>query len=123
MTAVTEYEQDLGIRPGTFCAYEVEVAGIVDLVDPSVREGAGVSDADLLAPWKELWLLHHQEPPGWPLQDRLLALDVAGLCVPSARDPRGVNLVLWRWNDVPRRHVTALDPSRDLPHDTSSWPS
>ena len=28
-TAVAEYEQDLGIRPGTLCAYEVRGSGVV----------------------------------------------------------------------------------------------
>ena len=32
-TAVAEYEQELGIRPGTLCAYDVEAEDIVDLTD------------------------------------------------------------------------------------------
>ena len=31
ITAISEYEQDLGIRPGTLCAYDVDVSGVVEI--------------------------------------------------------------------------------------------
>ena len=32
-TAIAEYEQDLGIRPGMLCAYDVTADQVVDLCD------------------------------------------------------------------------------------------
>ena len=121
MTAVAEYEQDLGIRPGTFCAYEVDVDGIVDLTDPTVREGLGTTPGDIACPWKEIALVRRQRPPTWELAARLIAAGCAGLRAPSVRQPGGVNLVLWRWNDDPARTVTVHDPQGDLPADQTSW--
>ena len=120
-TAVAEYEQDLGIRPGTLCAYEVEAERIVDLTDAATLRAAAIDPAVLACPWKRIALIERKRPPSWDLADHLLALDVAGVRVPSVR-ARGANLVLWRWNagpDSPR--VAALDPLGDLPLDQRSW--
>ena len=46
-TAVAEYEQDLGIRPGTLCAYEVTSERIADLGDIPTLEALGVDGAIL----------------------------------------------------------------------------
>ena len=123
-TAVAEYEQDLGIRPGTLCAYDVEAEPIVDLNDDGALRAAGVTEADLACSWKRIALIDKERPPTWDLARRLVAQGVAGVLVPSVRAGRSVNLVLWRWNDdgpgSPR--VTALDPLGDLPLDQSSWP-
>jgi RES domain-containing protein len=121
-TAVAEYEQELGIRPGTFCAYEVDIAGILDLCDDSVLALCRIDPAARVAPWKNLLLIERGRPAGWDIAVRLIAADVAGVLVPSARLAGGVNLVLWRWNDGPDRMVIPLDPQRDLPRDQSSWP-
>jgi RES domain-containing protein len=115
MTAVAEYEQDLGIRPGTFCAYEVEVAdGIVDLTDAAVRRNLGLDEADLFCPWKEIAFVRRVRPPTWDVAARLIGEGRAGAQVPSTRQPGGLNLVLWRWNDAPGRRVRVLDPQGDL---------
>jgi RES domain-containing protein len=121
LTAVAEYEQELGIRPATFCAYEVDVAGIVDLLDHRVREALGVTAEALLCPWQEIAFVRGERPPTWALAERLLAQGCAGARVPSAILPEGVNVVLWRWNDAPDRRVTAHDPLGDLPIDQSAW--
>ncbi len=121
-TAVAEYEQELGIRPGTFCAYDVDVAGILDLCDDHVLAVCGIDPAARVAPWKSLLLIERGRPPGWDIAVRLIAAGLAGVLVPSARLAGGVNLVLWRWNDSPDRTLIPLDPQRDLPRDQSSWP-
>jgi RES domain-containing protein len=121
-TAVAEYEQELGIRPGTFCAYDVDVAGVLDLCDDSVLAVCGIDPVVRLVPWKSVLLVEKGRPPGWDIAERLIAAGVAGILVPSARLPGGVNLVLWRWNDEADRTVIPLDPQRDLPRDQSSWP-
>jgi RES domain-containing protein len=122
-TAVAEYEQDLGIRPGTLCAYEVDVAGVVDLVDVAVCRKLAVTAADLRCPWKQITFVDKERPPSWDIARRLLGLGAAGVRVPSVQPIGGANLVLWRWNDAPERKVEALDPMRDLPKDQSSWPA
>ena len=49
-TALPQYEQNLGIRPGTLCAYDVEADGIADLTDPDTLRAIGVEPADLECP-------------------------------------------------------------------------
>lgn len=119
-TAVAEYEQDIGIRPGTFCAYDVRVDGVLDLTTPEVLTALDIDLADRYAPWKSILLVKHETPPGWRIADRLTAQGPNGAIVPSVRPTGGRNLVLWRWNDHPSRVVTALDPQTDLPRDASS---
>lgn len=122
-TAVAEYEQDLGIRPGTLCAYEVQAEQIVDLTDPATLRTAGIEPADLAGPWKQIALVEKRRPPTWDLADRLIADGIVGVRVPSVR-ARGANVVLWRWNAGPgSAQVGALDPLGDLPLDQSSWPT
>jgi RES domain-containing protein len=120
-TAVAEYEQELGIRPGTLCAYAVDVAGVVDLCDPEVRALAAVVDEDLRCPWKQIALVDRKRPPNWDIARRLHGDGATGARVPSVQAVGGVNLVLWRWNDVASGRVEALDPLHDLPRDQLSW--
>lgn len=67
VTAIAEYEQDLGIRPGTLCAYQVDLDGIVDLTDADARAAVGVEPSDLIAPWKTIALIDGKRPPTWTL--------------------------------------------------------
>lgn len=120
LTAIAEYEQELGIRPGTFCAYDLDVASIVDLMEDRIRERLRVTLDDLLAPWQEIALAQGRQPPTWALAERLLVDGCAGVRVPSAMLPGGINIVLWRWNDAPGRRVVAHDPLGDPPVDQSS---
>jgi RES domain-containing protein len=117
-TAIAEYEQELGIRPGTLCAYEVKTHGIADLTKPTVLKALGAKALDLTGPWKQIALVEHRRPPSWALAERLLAEGARGLRVPSAQ-ARGVNLVLWRWDD---KVCQVLDPLEDLPKNQRSWP-
>jgi RES domain-containing protein len=121
LVAVAEYEQELGLRPGTFCAYEVDVSGAVDLVDDRVRAVMPVTLEELLCPWQEIAFVRRQKPPTWAVVERLQAAGCSGARVPSAVAPTAVNLVLWRWNDAPDRRVVAHDPRGDLPVDQSAW--
>jgi RES domain-containing protein len=123
-TAVAEYEQELGIRPGTLCAYDVEGGGVVDLTDDTgTLDTIGVEASDRFCPWKQIALVEKRRPPTWDLADRLIAEGVAGVRVPSTRT-RGLNLVLWHWNaGAASPRVIARDPLGDLPRDQSSWPA
>jgi RES domain-containing protein len=120
LTAVADYEQELGIRPGTFCAYDVNVSGVVDLVDEGVRATMSIALDDLLGPWQEIAFVRGEQPPTWHLAQRLRTEGCAGARVPSVVLPDAANLVLWRWNDVPDRQVVAHDPLGDLPVDQSA---
>ena len=121
ITAISEYEQELGIRPGTLCAYDVDVKEIVDLTDSLVQTVCSVTPAILACSWKEIWLVQKQRPPTWDLAARLTAVNCAGVRVPSMRHFSGINIVLWKWNDHPDRCIAALDPRSDLPSNQSSW--
>jgi RES domain-containing protein len=120
-TAFTEYQQDLLVRPGTFCAYQLDVAGVIDLCNPATQEAIRIDEQLLLSPWKEILLVQKRQPPTWDLVVQLLKLGVTGVRVPSAQKQGGVNLVLWRWNDDPSRRVRVLDPKRELPSNQDSW--
>lgn len=121
ITAISEYEQELGIRPGTLCAYDADVKGVVDLIDPQVQAICSVNAAVLACAWKEIWLVQKQRPPTWELAERLITEDCVGVRVPSVRHKGGVNIVLWFWNDCSDRHISVLDPRTDLPINQSSW--
>ena len=120
-TAVAEYEQDLGIRPGTLCAYQVSVGPVVDLCDEAILSSVGLTSDDLRCAWKKIAFIDKATPPGWVLAQRLVDTGIAGVRVPSVQARNGVNLVLWRWNDAPQRDVRALDPLGDLPKNQASW--
>lgn len=107
-TAFAEYQQEMGVRPGTFVAYELVGARIADLT-----RDRDVSPGDLLGPWKETAFVQKADPPTWRLADTLRP-QADGARVPSAQYPGGVNLVLWRWNEPGGPTVTYLDPNREL---------
>jgi RES domain-containing protein len=121
-TAVAEYEQDLGIRPGTLCAYDVQSKRIADLADARTLETLGIDTAALRGPWKHIAFVEKRAPPTWSIAEGLMKMDVEGIRVPSVQAV-GFNLVLWRWNIEGTTKVAALDPLRDLPADQSSWKS
>jgi RES domain-containing protein len=120
-TAVAEYQQDLGVRPGTFCAYDVVADHVLDLRDDAVLAACAIDPADRFCAWKAILLIHHRRPPTWDIANRLIAAGVAGVLFPSDQANGGTNLVLWRWNDTPNRTVSVLDPMHDLPGDQASW--
>jgi RES domain-containing protein len=120
-TAFAEYQQDLLVRPGTFCAYQVNVLGIVDLCNAQICNAIATDKATLLSPWKEILLVEKRSPPTWELSLQLLNQGFVGVRVPSAQRLGGVNIVLWRWNDHPSRQVSVLDPKGELPLNQTSW--
>jgi RES domain-containing protein len=119
-TAVAEYEQDLGIRPGTLCAYEVDAGHVADLTDADTLNTIGYAATELLNPWKQIALVEKRRPSSWDLAVRLNDQGIVGIRVPSVQ-AHGANLVLWRWNAGPECRVAAFDPLNDLPRDQSSW--
>lgn len=119
-TAVAQYQNMIAARPGTFCVYEVDVAKVVDAADPIARRKWRIETAELTADWRRA-ASRGDEPRSWRLVRRLRAAEAAGLRYPSLRRPGGINLVLWRWNDVRRRRVAVIDVLSDLPKDQSSW--
>ncbi len=121
MTAVAEYQQDLGTRPGTFCAYDVDSDGIADLTDSKTLAALEAGPAVLEAPWKRMAFIENKRPPTWDLVVDLIGRGAIGLLARSVQDTSGVHLVLWKWNDSPSRRVAAIDPETELPRDQSSW--
>jgi RES domain-containing protein len=122
-TAVAEYEQELGIRPGTLCAYDVRASAVADLTDPDTLDPLGAAAPDLLCPWALIARGQGRDPPTWTLADRLLAGGAEGVLAPSAQAPGGVNFVVWRWEAETGdgMRVGVLDPLGDLPLDQASW--
>ena len=119
-TAVAEYEQELGIRPGTLCAYDVRSERVADLADARTLKALGANTNLLRAPWKQIAFVERRTPVTWSMAERLLADGIDGIRVPSVQ-ATGFNLVLWRWNVEGAARVVALDPFHDLPTNRSSW--
>lgn len=128
--AANEYNQDLGVRPGTFCYYDADLSPIVDLTSAAVLTALGIDRADLFASWKDP-LSRSLVPPSWIVARKLSRAGYAGAqyesVVPANRSPprgtTGVNLVVWDWSGAPGRRLAPLDPRSDLPRDRTSWPS
>lgn len=111
-TAVAEYQQDIGWRPGTFVAYDVDMPDIADLTDAATRHALDVAGDALLEAWKHVLLVERREPACWTIVRRLLEQSFRGAVVPSAAASGGRNLVLWQWD---ASSVQAFDPNGDLP--------
>ena len=121
MTALVEYGQEFGNRPGTFCSYETNIRPIADLTDSKTLGALNVTLADLDCPWKDIAWVQNKTPPTWRLVDRLIDDGIAGIKTPSFQNRMGVNLVLWKWADAKSRSLSANDPIGDLPKNQDSW--
>ena len=118
-TAIREYGQDLGWRPGTLCAYRVDVR-VADLRDETTLAALGFDAPMVRCPWKQLAFQRRPRPvPSWKIAGSLIAQNVPGAIYPSAVDRAGSNLVLWRWNSSRDDRVEVLDPLGELPRDPS----
>lgn len=112
-TAFAEYQQELGTRPGTFIAYDVTAARIVDLRQDAGRREARLVEADMAAPWKHIAWVQKREPASWTAA-LALAGRADGAIVPSIQREGGSNLVLWRWNEPGAPTVSHHDPRKEL---------
>jgi RES domain-containing protein len=120
-TAVQEYEQELGWRPGTLCAYRVG-GRFADLRGAAWLDALGSTPGDVGCAWKQMAFSRPPRvPPSWRLADALIGRNAAGAIYPSQVSATGTNLVLWRWNVRGGAQVEVLDPLKDLPRDQASW--
>lgn len=116
-TAIAEFYQGLA-KPGTLAPYRLNASAIADLTD-----GAGgpaddrVAEA-MAAPWKHLAEIQGTTPPSWALAAPLIEGGAQGALVPSAQNPGGTALVLWRWHrqgeDGEGAELALLDPDGAL---------
>lgn len=118
-TAIAEYQQDLP-RPGTFTAYDVNGAGILDLADLAVLSSLGLDAAFLRQPWKQTRDIQKARPPSWDFASAAAAAGWHGVRVPSVQAV-GQNLVLWRWNESAALSVRHVDPLGEFPRNQASW--
>ena len=114
-TAIAEYNQDLDHR-GTLVPFDLTSDLIVDLIDPAVRAACAIDELNLWSPWKRIAYIEKGRPPGWEISRSLAAAGADGVRVPSAQI-EGVNIVLWRWNDLSTTNLVAVDPFGDLSGD------
>ncbi|WP_287129004.1 hypothetical protein [Candidatus Cyanaurora vandensis] len=73
-TAFAEYQQELLVRPGTFCAYCLAMENIVDLCDPAIRKAIPITEETLFCPWKEILLVQKRKPPSWEVAEKVSTL-------------------------------------------------
>lgn len=124
-TAWLEAQQGFAFKaqPLTICTYRAELADILDLTDPAVRECAGVNLSELGCAWERL-AGGRKAVPTWELADRLIVGGCSGIIVPSfasraTSDDR--NLVLWSWSREAPHRLAVIDDEQRLPRDQSSW--
>lgn len=108
-TAFAEYQQEIGVRPGTFVVYDLKAEDLADLTDAASLNALAISERELRCPWKSIAWVDGETPPTWALADRLEP-DHPGVRVPSVPYAGGTNIVLWRWNDPGAPQIKALDP-------------
>lgn len=124
-TAWLEAQQGFAFKaqPLTICTYRAELADILDLTDPAVRERAGVNLSELGCAWERL-AGGRKAVPTWELADRLIVGGCSGIIVPSFAS-RGTsddrNLVLWPWSREAPHRLAVIDDEQRLPRDQSSW--
>lgn len=114
-TAIAEFHQQL-VRPGTLAGYDVQSSAVADLTDEAALDDLGVDRKALLCGWRTIFAVNGGTPPTWPLADRMIDAGAHGALVPSAQNPGGANLVLWRWSDRKGEgaRVRLADPEGDL---------
>ena len=71
---------------------------IADLTDGQGRAADERIAQALAAPWKAIAGIEGGLPPSWALAQELIAIGAEGARVPSAQNPGGTALVLWRWH-------------------------
>jgi len=111
--------------PLTICAYNVNVADLVDLRTEAGRKSEKVALAEMACAWA-YDRASGKTPPSWRIAEALRGKGAAGILTPSfapGARPDMANLVLWRWGaDLPHS-VVVHDPGGRLPKDQASWRS
>ena len=104
------------LQPIVLCAYEIDVAPILDCTDERQRDEMGIADKDLTCPNWEMEMYSGLIPASQVLVDLLLASGFAGMRVRSfaaGAGPDDLNLVLWKWSaELPTRVVLIDDENR-----------
>lgn len=125
MTAVKEANQGFAHRidPCVLCSYEIDSEDIADLTTQQGRDQLSTTIDEMACAWATA-LAQGDRPASWSIHDRLTAMGIAGILVPSfapGAEPEDRNLVLWKWGpDLPHK-VSVFDPSGRLPKDQLSW--
>lgn len=96
-TAIAEFYQGLA-KPGTLAPYRLEAQAIADLTDGQGRAADDNVAQAMAAPWKRIAEIEAGIPPSWALATSLIRGGAQGALVPSAQNPGGTALVLWRWH-------------------------
>ncbi len=124
---MAEFYQGLP-KPGTLAPYKLDASAIADLTDGKAGPVDRRIASALAEQWKSVAARTSAEPIAWTVARDLINAGAQGALVPSAQNPGGVNLVLWRWFDPANAADTAaggegaaltlLDPDQVLqPYD------
>lgn len=124
-TAWAEAQQGFAFKaqPMTLCAYDVDMADILDLADPNVCQACNIANDDLSCGWEDL-ARRRLEPPSWSLATRLRAQGVAAIIVPSfapGASARDRNMVFFDWSGELPHRLLVIDDQNRLPKNPSSW--
>ncbi|WP_309690652.1 RES family NAD+ phosphorylase [Sphingomonas sp. SORGH_AS_0870] len=97
-------------KPGTLAPYRLDATAIADLTDGQGRAADERIARAMAAPWKAIAGIEGGLPPSWALAQELIASGAEGALVPSAQNPGGTALILWRWH---RADEMGADESRE----------
>jgi RES domain-containing protein len=122
MTALAEYNQDFQFHPVTLGQFRVVGANLADLSDTACLKALAIAPSIHDVPWY-LHVVQREEPPQWGICDHISASGYDGLIYPSAQNPLGKYVVLWRWNDGTAPTVSVSERDHRLPIDQPSWTS
>ena len=129
VTAVKESFQEFlkygfstaSIKPRVMAGLELNVSAILDLTNPSIRKTIGFTYTELIS---EDWhAIQSEGEEAWTqaIGRGAKTAGFEGLLVPSARNRRGVNVVIFPDNLRPKS-TCKLMSSKDLPPHPDYWP-
>jgi len=119
ITALPAPQGGVLIRPGTSTLPRLDICvhltltGVLDLTDPQVLQGLGISPADLLCDWFPMNRQGHLAPTQRLAHEARQTGRFDALLYPSARYPGGRNYAVYP-DRVPPAHRAVHDPDGEL---------
>ncbi|TMV02571.1 hypothetical protein FGK63_20300 [Ruegeria sediminis] len=106
------------MEPLTLCQYEVDCGPVFDATDSVLLAKHGISFHHLECPsWLDE-MLSGETPDSHRVADQLIAEGFAGIRVQSfakLAGPGDINVVFWRWSDIPPTMIKVIDNDGRLP--------
>lgn len=112
VTALREANQAGSLQPTTLVSYDVDIRDVFDTRDVAALTAEGMDEAALADTTWRGQMKKKGEAPTQTFAHHLIAKGFHGLLVPSfapGTTAGDLNLVLWRWEDIPPSRLTLID--------------